>query len=435
MGARRHHVVLSTRAGLHSEFPEGVAGFLLFLALGVVLCAAGRCEAGDTVASTRAAGTQPARQATTKPAESRTIVEPLLTEQAEDNTDAGPRPQAIPVLAKDSPVNLVWQDFPSNFADYFCTQGFGPPRVPSPRPAFCKSDRPLLIHTPKGVLTSAMLFDQSKGTGVYDTLFVDFNDNGDFLDDPVYKAVPFDNIHGPDTGQVASWFPNVHVRRAGKDLSVHVQIFLEFIADYGSRGGPPFNICAIPQRWAVGTVTAGDQRLPVALVDHNWNDTATDVAGRDPSLDDDRVTRGDYMILGKPGSRELQPNQREQPYRRGCPRAFLAPYLQLDSGTYAVKTSVCERGVRLELMPANLPMGKMVTPAHEFGPLVLIGTQVSAVLSGLGPQITVPQDAYTAPMMFGGRQGGVLTPTPATRPAEAPAQAAPPTGSGVSGSR
>jgi hypothetical protein len=401
-----------------------VVKFLWIVVLGVMFCIVSRCVAAQPDASPQNASGRAASQATSKPAEPHTTVEPLLTEQAEDNANAAPRPYTVPAPAKGSSANLAWRDFPAAFADYYCTQGFGPPTVPSPKPAFCKSDRPLLAHTPKGMLTSAMLFDQSKGSGVYDTLYVDFNGTGDFLAGPAYTAVPFDNTHGPDTGQVVSWFPNVHIRRSGKDLSVHVQVLLEFIADYGSGGSPPFNVCAIPQRWAVGTVSAGSQTLPVALLDHNWNDSVTDIAGRDPKQDD-RVTHGDYMILGEAGSRQLQPNQMEQPFRRGSPRTFLTPYLQLDTSTYEVKAATSGQGIRLELLPATFPMGKMLTPMHECEPLVLVGINVSAIVNGRGRQIIVPQDWYIAPGVFGGRQLGPFLPTRIASQGEMSAQTKP----------
>jgi hypothetical protein len=42
-----------------------------------------------------------------------------------------------------------------------------------------------------------MLFDQSQPGGLYDTLYVDFNGNGDFLDAPIYHARPYDGV-APD---------------------------------------------------------------------------------------------------------------------------------------------------------------------------------------------------------------------------------------------
>jgi hypothetical protein len=177
-------------------------------------------------------------------------------------------------------------------------------------------------------------------------------------------------------------------------------------------GRPSLNICVIPRRWAVGMVRAAEQVLPVALVDHNWSDSVTDIAGRDPKLDEHRVTRGDYMILGEPGSRSLPP------LKRDSFRAFLAPYLQIDSGTYEVKAEVLAEGVNLQFVPTTLPMGTIDTPEHMYEPLVLAGTKVSVVVDGSAGQVTVPVDQYTVPLTLGGRGTEVFTVTAATRPAE-----------------
>ncbi len=353
-----------------------------------------------TTAGVEAATTSPAAEVTPKAPASPTVVDPLLTDDALDNTNAEPHPYAVPVLPEDSPVNLVWHTFPAVFADFYCTKGFGPPVVPSPIPAFCKSPRPLLMRRPGGPLTSAMLFDQSKGSGVYDTLYVDFNDNGNFRDDPVYKAEPYDHIGGPDTGEVASWFPNVHVRRSGKNRSAHVQIFLEFVASYARSGSAPFNVCAIAQRWAVGQAMLAGRPAAVALIDRTWNDSVTDAAGRDPALGEDRITRGDYLIIDERDATHLLPNQREQPYRRGTPRVFLNHYLQTDTGTFEVKTQSSAAGVKLDLLPTKLPMGTMRTPEHEPGMLILIGKKVSAILTASAAASDSPDGQLCRPAVI-----------------------------------
>ncbi|HEX2974099.1 MAG TPA: hypothetical protein VHP11_17330 [Tepidisphaeraceae bacterium] len=375
-----------------------------------VLCVPGVCMAEPGAGSqptSMPAASQPARMSVELPS----TIESLLTEDAETNARAGIQPYRVPLVAKDSPVNLVWRDFPRSFSSYDCTQGMGELTVASPRPAFCKSKSPLLVHAVQGAIPVAFLFDQSKGTGAYDTLYVDFNDNGDFQDDPVYNAVPYDNARGPDSRPVASWFPNVHVRRSGKNRSVHMQVFLEYMRSDGGNGPLRFYVCTIPHRWAVGKVVIAGKLVPVALIDNNLNDSFTDSVGREAKPQYGRITRGDCLVLGEPGSQELEPPQKEYPYQPGSTRIFLTPYLLFDSNTYEVKANASDQGVKLDLVPVSLPMGKMATPKYESDPLILVGLKVGAVFNCPGPQILVPLDEYVAPMGLGGYTR-VLIPTP-----------------------
>ena len=125
-------------------------------------------------------------------------------------------PASEPSKEPPGPPNLFFEKFPAEQAEYFSIQGSPNLTVVDPVPGFCKSEQPLLHYTPTGMFGARMLFDESGGTGSgYDTMYVDFNNNGDYLDDPVYRAGPIENPKGPDGASVAAYFPNVRVRRSG----------------------------------------------------------------------------------------------------------------------------------------------------------------------------------------------------------------------------
>jgi peroxiredoxin len=303
--------------------------------------------------------------------------------------------QRKPYKVPSQPCNLVWRDFPVGFADYFCIQGTGYAVVPNPKPAFCKSGKPLLFHTPKGTITSAMLLDESQPGGLYDTLYVDFNDNGDFQDDPVYRAQPYHGV-APDGGAVHAYFTNVHIMRVqARNIAAHVQIFLKD-ATWDTKGEPPYTICIIPQRWAVGTVQLKDRTAPAAVFDRNWNDSAIDQVGLNLSEYKDRYPRGDYLYLDPDGGQELRPGSLGNGPDNGSPHTILNEYLQIGVDTYKVKAAQSGDGVQLDLTPVHVPMGKIRVRTMYPGGRI-IGLKTSLLLQGEPSPISailVPADTY-----------------------------------------
>jgi len=304
-----------------------------------------------------------------------------------------------------SVVDLVFEKLPVEFADFFCIQGIGPPDIPAEKPAFCRSDRPLLWHNPKSVFPIAILFDESGGTGKgHDTLYIDFDNDGEFLDNPVYKAVPFRGEKGPDGAPVAAYFENVHIPRSGRrGLSAHVQVFLEHAG--GFCGFPPsgpqtHNCVIIPQKWAVGSVKVDGVTMPAALIDRDWDDRFVTKKGLNLKEHPQRFARGDYLVLGIDGEKALIPGERFL-RQGGSAHGILTDYLVLNSGIYRVQAEQFEEGVRLELIPAELPTGTVnLSVQPEDNRLLLIGTKTCVLLSNPGRQITLPADTYYAPLYY-----------------------------------
>jgi len=318
-----------------------------------------------------------------------------------------------------SQPNLVFQKLPWEQADYYCSQG--QPVAAVEKKEFCKSDRPLLFDNPSATFPVPILFDESGGTGKgYDRLYVDFDGDGNFLDDPVYTAAKGEGV--PDRvyrASVSACFRNVHlVHNRQRKRFAHVQVVL---LSYVSGDGTAGEQCVmIPQRWAVGTVTVAGKTLPAALVDRNWNDCVTDPAGLNLKEHPQKFPRGDYLILGIDGEKSLRPG--DSYGRGGSARGILTEHLVLNSGVYEVQAEQTAGGVRLELLPAKPPMGKLKLPAGRAvrasvgadggvrvlgggggtattGPsqasrLVLIGTKTCVLLRNPAEVISVPADTY-----------------------------------------
>jgi hypothetical protein len=286
-------------------------------------------------------------------------------------------------------ANLLLQTLPVEQADFYCIQGLGPPAEPADKPAFCHSQRALLW--PVGRFQHPFLFDESGGTGTgYDTLYVDFDANGDFLNDPIYKAVPAPRAEGPDRPTVLAYFPNVHiVENRPRDRYPHVQVFLE-------QSGASYNCCIIPQQWAVGTVTIDGKPTPAALIDRNWNDQVTDQAGLNLDEHPEKDPRGDYLVLAIDGEQTLVPGK-ESLGRGGSARGILTQYLVLNSGTYEVNAQQSPQGVNLRLVRTTLPAGTLALPSpSEDDRLLLVGTKTCVLIRNPSGRINLPADTYLA---------------------------------------
>jgi hypothetical protein len=289
-------------------------------------------------------------------------------------------------LAGEGQANLTWAKFPSEFADYNCIQGVPFEELPV-RPAFCRSDKPLKVdamHTP---FATTMILDESGGTGSgYDRLYVDYNRNGTYTDDPVYKAEPFQGKASPDRQPVRAYFSDVLMPRIGNpNARPRVQIFLGF-----------GNVSWIPQTWAVGTLTLGGRTMPAALVDANWNGNVTVPGGYQAGQSVDTPPKGSYLFLGIDGEKQLRPpTSLFVPGEGGSARGFLTKNLVLESGTYEMKAQQGPSGANLSLVRARVPAGtvRMTTPP-DTSHILLMGQSTCVMLSGRPTEIAVPADTY-----------------------------------------
>ncbi len=297
------------------------------------------------------------------------------------------------VLAGCAKPNLVFETFPWAQADYYCIQG--QPVYPTEKKDFCRSDRPLLFQDPNATFPVPLLFDESAGTGQgYDTLYVDFDGDSNFLNDPVYKARKEEPVLPVGFGgEVLGYFQDVHIVHNRQRRSLpHVQMVL-----YASGSGP--QLCmVVPQRWAVGTVRIAGKDMPAALIDRNWNDQLTDPAGLNPQEYPDRFPRGDYLILAIDAEDRITPGSGSGFGQGGSARGILTEYLVLDSGTYRVQAQQLPGGVSLRLLPAKLPSGKIDLTGRAGQRVLLIGTKTCVMLRAAPKEVSVPADTYIAPL-------------------------------------
>jgi hypothetical protein len=310
---------------------------------------------------------------------------------AEPAPASGPAAQAS---SADGAAKLTWAKFPSEFADYYCTQGV-PAKVLKPKPDFCLSGKPLLLDASHTPFATTMVLDESNGTGSgYDTLYVDLQCDGKYIDNPVYHAEPFSAELGPDRMPVLAYFSDVVLPRKSQSTKVHVQMFLE------KPWAGDLNCVLIPQRWAVGTLTVGGRTMPAALVDTNWDGEVTGIGGYQPGQPVDMGPRGsDYLILGTDGEQELRPPQRLRdlfiPGQGGSARGFLTKHLVLDSGTYQLRVSQSAGGARLALAPTQVPMATVkLIDKPRTSHLLLMGQSTCVMLSEQSVEIAVPADTY-----------------------------------------
>jgi hypothetical protein len=309
---------------------------------------------------------------------------------------AEPAPATAPATqagAAGGEAKLTWAKFPTEFADYWCTQGL-PAQILKPKPDFCRSDNTLLLDAEHTPFATTMAMDESRGTGSgYDTLYVDFGHDGKYIDDPVYRAEPFHGKIGPDRLPVLAYFADVVLPRSSISAKAHVQVFLE-------KQGRRFNCVMIPQRWATGTMTLGGKTMPAALVDANWDDNVAGLGGQQPDQSTDVAPRGsDYLILGTDGEKELLPAKGARslsvPGQGGSARGFLTKHLVLDSGTYRLRAESSAGGAWLQLEPAQIPTGTVkLTEKLQTSHLLLIGQSTCVMLSGQATEMAVPADTY-----------------------------------------
>ena len=292
--------------------------------------------------------------------------------------------------------NLTVERMPWSQVDLYCNQS--QPVYPTEPKPFCKSKQPLLFDNANATFPVPILFDESGGAGSgYDRLYIDFDKDGDFLDDPVYKATRPDGAPQKVFGQdVVAYFENVHiVRNLRNKRFAHVQVALTSsrLAD----GSDPWRCTMIPQSWAVGKVKVAGKSIPVALIDRNWNDRVTDAAGLKLSEHPGRYPRGDYLLLGIDGEQDILPPTSSNG-TGGSARGILTEYLVLDSGTYKVQVSQSDAGANLTLTPAEPATGKLKLPDRLVGARVLlIGTRTCVLLAKGDKEVTVPADTYYAP--------------------------------------
>ena len=279
-------------------------------------------------------------------------------------------------------------------------QGMPGPVIADPKPAFCKSDKPLLFDLTKdGVLPVKIILDQSAGPGgAYDTLYMDFNGNDDFQDDPVYKASPFAGGSMLFTRLVRGYFRDVHiVRNRLHKVTAHVQVMIMASAAWPADPKACY-LLFMAQKWAVGTVKVDGKDVPAALIDRTWNDSFIDARGVNPAEHPNVFPRSDYLVLAIDGEDRLI-STGQFLNEGGTAYALLAKYLQMNSGLYEVKAEQTAEGVRLELLPAApLPMGELeFADGLRLDPLMMIGINTCVLLKKPGQTVRVPADTYYVP--------------------------------------
>ena len=318
----------------------------------------------------------------------------------------------LPAVAADSPVpaavtrprvNLPFADFPSRFADGNCLQGLPKPVIlqGQDKPAFCKSDKPLLFDMHHSPLPTKLILDASGGPGTgYDTLYVDFDDDGDFTNNPVHKATPFSGTMFPGAAPVVLYFRDVHLPRNLKQgKSARVQIYIEELPGW-PREVTSLHPRIIPQRWAVGSVTVGGKDRPAAMIDRNWDETFVDKRGLDIREYNRVFPRGDYLLLGLDGESRLQPCDLDA--NRGSARLVLTEYVAIDTQVYQVQAEKLADGVNLSLVPVQPLMGVLhLDRDARAARLLLIGTSNCAVVHQPWRDIHLPADTYISPQMGG----------------------------------
>ncbi len=292
--------------------------------------------------------------------------------------------------------DLTVERMPWSQADFYCNQS-QPVHPTEPKP-FCKSKQPLLFDQANAIFPVPILFDESGGAGSgYDRLYIDFDKDGDFLDDPAYRATRPDGAPQKVLGQdVAAYFENVHIVRNFRNKRfAHVQVALTFarLAD----GSDTWRCTMIPQSWAVGKIKLAGKSIPVALIDRNWNDRVTDAAGLKLSEHPRRYPRGDYLLLDIDGEQGILPPDSADG-TGGSAKGILTEYLVLDSGTYRVQVEQSDAGATLTLTPAEPATGKLKLPDSLVGARVLlIGTRTCVLLANGESEVTLPADTYYAP--------------------------------------
>ncbi len=287
-------------------------------------------------------------------------------------------------------AELTFEKFPMEFADYYCTQGL-PARVAEHRPDFCRSENPLLADATKAAFATTLMLDESEGTGKgYDRLYVDFDRDGQYTDDPVYTSEPCRVARGPDRLPVIAYFSNVVMpRKSNAGDRTRVQVFLEQKGNY-------INLVLIPQNWAVGQITIDGRTMPAALIDANWNDEVTALGGFRPGQASHDAPRGDLLILGIEGETALRPaTSLFVPGDGGSAKGFLTRHLVLDSGTYEIKAAQSGGKATLSLIPADVPTGTVkLTERSPASHVLLVGQSTCVMVPGNRTEIQVPADTY-----------------------------------------
>lgn len=234
-------------------------------------------------------------------------------------------------------------------------------QVPQTKPAIARSDKCVAWRDESAMYSSALLFDESGGTGTgYDTLHVSFEGDETFAGKvETYKPSVADvNKEAPVTKPFDLAFCNVRV--AGSRGRLPVMATVTFGGMLNPEATPDQSLrwkgrITPVVSWAVGTVRIDGKAVAAAILDQNGNGRFNDPAGLDASKANGQTRSGDVLLLGLDGEKQLIVG--EQYRNEGSARIPLNEYLVLNSGTYKVKVSQDGESVRLELAPARLPAG------------------------------------------------------------------------------
>jgi hypothetical protein len=145
---------------------------------------------------------------------------------------------------------------------------------------------------------------------------------------------------------------------------------------------------------AAGAVSIGDKTYPAAMLDRNWNDKLSDNVGvrreQYPSL----LGRGDYLILGKPGTRTLVAGGTLG--EGGSPRVIRTDTIVLDSAVHQTAVEQTDEGVTLRFQAVEAPTDKVRLDLVPGERLVLLGEKTSVILNNPSTEAALPEDTYLA---------------------------------------
>ncbi len=243
-------------------------------------------------------------------------------------------------------------------------QGLGNLHVPEKKVAVARSDRPILWHAKNSRYRSALLFDESGGTGTgYDTLYVSY-DGDESFGGKVASYKPSETDVSPDAPgrSFAMTFEDVTVgiTRDRPDIKARVTFHGSRDQDdpdsqfrFSGRLYPP----QPKNRWAVGETTIEGEPVMIGLLDEDKDGQFTCLSK--VSLEGwPNSYRGDLLLVGY-NPEKFDPNRSSQYGDSGPVRVPLVKHLVLNSGTYRIDLKPAEDGIKLRLVP--------VEPAGGYG--------------------------------------------------------------------
>lgn len=313
---------------------------------------------------------------------------------------AATQPTATAPASRPGTVNLPFEPMPDGFVGMWTMQGMGGMKTPTTMPALARSDRAVLWHDTNTGYLSALLFDESGGTGTgFDTLHVDLEGQEDFTGQvTTYKPLESDVSKDTPHKKFDMVFHGVRVLRSGPARPEPV-CRITFKGWRTAEAEPDATLSfggrIYPQYWARGTILLDGKPLQAAVIDENRNGRFTDRVGLDPKAPEGGPSRGDYLVLGLDGEQELQPESGRPDQPQGSVRLGVTKYLVLNSGTYEMNIEQSSSGLHLDLTPVKIPAGKVeFSDRMPSNRLMLIGIRTCAYLIDPPEEVALPVDIY-----------------------------------------